>query len=618
MNKQNNALQNKIIEIAAKHELSTILNEARTVENQQLKTKVAFLGEFSSGKTSLVNALIKKKFLPMFDKPTTAIITEIVSGDTNKLEILEDRDGITETKEISMGDIAKEVQKQGAGRKLIVTLSGSEVIDEKTILIDTPGVSSINETHTDITYGYLEYVDVAFVVVNVNTGSASKSLIEFLEKVPKDVLSKIYFILNFSDTKSRNQIAKLKLEFKNSLSELIDEPTIYLTSAKKALQANDTGDECLFNESGLDSVLKIITKEIPGFHKEIEEKRKLEVLNHLKDNIEKSLSDMINYLDYNEEEYFLELENVKANIHELELRKRKFRDELGKLEKDTRLELRQIADDYTAGIIHRMNEDEDFSQDIALMAIEIENILKSKLENIENFQMQDINEGFAQNVAVSLKHRFGKIFSITNKVPGILNSAIIAVATGGTGLAINTAEFLITKGLGVGIEYAEKQQNKKDTAAVAQEISTPSSEKKLTSSSIAASETSTSNAKGNSDTSVSSKKNTGTYFKKGVLILSSALAELNVVGEIKDMAMKKIMYNRINRIIQNKIDSQCTYVFISVNKIFNKEILSNFELPLISEKESLASIRKNRELEKSKLDQEKENIKKDLLELKVL
>ena len=77
MKSKNTTLQNTILETAKKYDLNTIAEKANSINEKTIKTKVAFLGEFSSGKTSLVNALIKKSFLPMFDKPTTAIITEI-------------------------------------------------------------------------------------------------------------------------------------------------------------------------------------------------------------------------------------------------------------------------------------------------------------------------------------------------------------------------------------------------------------------------------------------------------------------------------------------------------------------------------------------------------------
>lgn len=135
-------------EIATNNNAEQILKQLELLEKEQFLTRVAFLGEFSSGKTTLVNALLKKQFLPSFDKPTTAIITEISKGDKTSFHIIENNNGNNSSKEIEVSEIAKEVQIEGKNRLLKVKVEDSEILDEKTVLIDTPGVSSINKNNS--------------------------------------------------------------------------------------------------------------------------------------------------------------------------------------------------------------------------------------------------------------------------------------------------------------------------------------------------------------------------------------------------------------------------------------------------------------------------------------
>src|SRR5690606_27336946 len=114
------------------------------------------------------------------------IITEITLGDENRFSIVEKMNGSISIQEIEVSEIAEEVQKEGNNRILKVEIKDSEVLDENTILIDTPGVSSINETHSKVTYGYLPIMDVVFMVVNINMGSISKSLQTFIQDCPEN------------------------------------------------------------------------------------------------------------------------------------------------------------------------------------------------------------------------------------------------------------------------------------------------------------------------------------------------------------------------------------------------------------------------------------------------
>src|SRR5690554_4441029 len=120
--------------IAEKHGINSIAEKLDALKEEHIKVKVAFLGEFSAGKSTLVNALMKKNFLPSFDKPTTAIVTEIEKGEEYKFEISESNGEEVVVRNISPADLAEEVQRTGNGRVLKIKVSDSDLIDEDTIL----------------------------------------------------------------------------------------------------------------------------------------------------------------------------------------------------------------------------------------------------------------------------------------------------------------------------------------------------------------------------------------------------------------------------------------------------------------------------------------------------
>ena len=81
-------LKNNILDLTKKYELRNLEERILSIKEENTEINVAFLGEFSSGKTTLINALLGTEFLPMFETPTTAVITEIYKGEENSYSVL--------------------------------------------------------------------------------------------------------------------------------------------------------------------------------------------------------------------------------------------------------------------------------------------------------------------------------------------------------------------------------------------------------------------------------------------------------------------------------------------------------------------------------------------------
>ncbi len=71
-------MKNQLINFANKYNFKNILDDIKELENN-LEIKIGFLGEFSSGKSTLINSLIEQDLLLTMDIPTTKSITQIYS-----------------------------------------------------------------------------------------------------------------------------------------------------------------------------------------------------------------------------------------------------------------------------------------------------------------------------------------------------------------------------------------------------------------------------------------------------------------------------------------------------------------------------------------------------------
>ena len=117
--------------------------------------KVAIIGQFSSGKSTFLNALLGREVLPSGVTPITAKVCHILYGSEFALEIAY-KDGTKASKPLSyIHEVSEADNAKIAFYKLYAPLKLLESIH----FPDTPGFNSQNQSDTDTTNAVLESVD---------------------------------------------------------------------------------------------------------------------------------------------------------------------------------------------------------------------------------------------------------------------------------------------------------------------------------------------------------------------------------------------------------------------------------------------------------------------------
>jgi GTPase SAR1 family protein len=181
-----------------------ILSIQSRLEQNDANIILPFVGEFSSGKTTLINSLTDSKQLETATKPTTATIYEIHFGsDTCKATILNENNEF-----IEVDDISQLKNEQLADAKVVTVFDTSTRVPSSTILVDTPGLSSPDPKHKQTLIDFLPLADGILLVTDINQ-QITRSLTDFIDTMK---LSKkpIYLILTKSDTKSSQEIIDAK------------------------------------------------------------------------------------------------------------------------------------------------------------------------------------------------------------------------------------------------------------------------------------------------------------------------------------------------------------------------------------------------------------------------
>lgn len=162
------------------------------------------VGEFSSGKTTLINSLLDNPNLETASRATTASIFEIHFGaDECRAEIVDEEGTVHEVKNVA--DIRNSELRKVDVVKVFDT---STKIGTSTILVDTPGLSSNDPQHRIALSSYLPKADAVLLLTDVNQ-QLTRSIIDFI-KTSKLANRPIYAVITKCDTKTPNEVASAK------------------------------------------------------------------------------------------------------------------------------------------------------------------------------------------------------------------------------------------------------------------------------------------------------------------------------------------------------------------------------------------------------------------------
>lgn len=198
-------------EAAQKTGSNSVLEELNSLEKRLASSNVPLMlplvGEFSSGKTTLINSLTDSKALETATKPTTATIFEIHFGaPENRAEILKTDGNVVE--ETTISNLKNEVLSDA---KVVTVFDKSTRVSPYTILVDTPGISSPNPQHQQTLVDFLPQADALLLVVDINQ-QLTKSLTSFLKTASLAGIE-LNAVLTKADTKSESEVKAAKKYF---------------------------------------------------------------------------------------------------------------------------------------------------------------------------------------------------------------------------------------------------------------------------------------------------------------------------------------------------------------------------------------------------------------------
>lgn len=190
----------------------------------QGKTSIAFVGEFSAGKTSIVNRILSQDNpsvprLPVSTKATTAIPTYISGGVSTYYQFVTPGNELKGISEDTFKRVNKDVLDQVKGvssliQYFVMTYKNPHL--DRLSILDTPGFNSNDSEDAERTISVINECDALFWVFDVNAGTVNRSSI----KIIKENLRKpLYVVINQIDTKSKSDVDAVEKLIRKTLQD---------------------------------------------------------------------------------------------------------------------------------------------------------------------------------------------------------------------------------------------------------------------------------------------------------------------------------------------------------------------------------------------------------------
>jgi GTPase SAR1 family protein/gas vesicle protein len=218
---------------------------------------LAVIGEFSSGKSTFINALLKDDLLKTSALVATAVATKIRHGNDLGVEahFSGSRSGIVKTQANSkVVNVPWLPSAERIDVKHFIRMITSEeeiakdVVDIKiehpasflangVVIIDTPGTNADNSVHGAITQGVVKQeADLAIIIISA-TVPLSQTLADFLSNSLKPYLHRCVFVVTRVDAIKPQELSMLLQDLRSRIVDKlgISPPVLYSCSAQVVL-----------------------------------------------------------------------------------------------------------------------------------------------------------------------------------------------------------------------------------------------------------------------------------------------------------------------------------------------------------------------------------------------
>lgn len=578
-------MKEKLLAIAEQYQLDEFQRQIKEILALN-SIKIAFLGAFSAGKTSLINALLGLK-LPESPKPTTKSICLIEpdeSVDSN--EYFEDC-GL-DRQNISFMDFQNLLNGNRNG-VAGVRVKPSEVLPLGSVFIDTPGIDNTGSSEGDLTTAYLQFVDAAVICIDVKEGTVKNHILQYLQRPELELVrEKMIFVLTYADPdKGENAYDRVILEVARQL-----ENGLQITNVKDKIIAVETHKPGVVEK--FESLLQrnVLAKRNNIIEKRIEVDLKLVAQEMLK-----ALKNRKENLKLDNDGVCIKIADVRKAMDALEEEKYKHRNDMSNLEEELRSLVAKQMRSYATSLA--VTESSEGSEDIASQSQEMMKSINELCQNTVDRYVKDVNlnSSITRVGMDDVIESFKSVDSVKKMAVTVGTGILFAYLAPAAGIG-NAAEAVV----GGGVQTVAKEGAKKAVETVAKEGA------KKTVETVA------------KETAKEGAKNVGKKAFLDVVLkeLATVINTVNPVELVGTYVASKVKESSFEGVIADKAKSIAQMVVNAVQASFENQVLNPIENQLVSQKNALEKLAEERKNNEFNFEKEEIALETSIKELKAL
>ncbi|AYJ08726.1 GTPase [Helicobacter pylori] len=353
-----------------KKECSILLE---SIQKQQIVIPV--VGNFSAGKSTLLNRFLEKSVLPTAITPETFLATELHYSANERIEAFSNNDEKAESFELN--EQSFEVIKENAAKYsyLKVYLNNDALKNSAPLVfVDMPGFDSPISNHTHAILEYLERGAHFVILTSVEEGNLTKRMVRELKNL-LEFDKGLSFILSKTNLRTPSQVEEISHYIQDQIQDHLDLTTNLIYSNKD-------------NNALLEVADKIDTEKLFS-------SLYLKRLKFLNSQLQNSLKSVIESFDYSKEKALEEIKALDLSVKGIEKTYEKLRANLEEEYSSVAVEsvVKKVIEDvreqkpYLASLINKPNE----------LNSEIESITQQSLIKNAKLEIEKINLSFSKD-----------------------------------------------------------------------------------------------------------------------------------------------------------------------------------------------------------------------------
>lgn len=221
-----------------------ILNRFKLVELKKAiagtQLTIPVIGGYSAGKSTLLNSLLNKEYLPVGITPETALASELHYSENEYIEAIKSNNSVDKYA-ITDIDLIKAKASEYKFLKMFINNKNLQVL-KPLILVDMPGFDSPLDLHNKAIVEYLNKGVHYITLTSIEDGTLTRTMARQINEIQEFGRS-FSFLLGKTNLKSELEVNEIRKELVEQLDEYCD------------IEAN----VILVNDNGGDSLQKILS-----------------------------------------------------------------------------------------------------------------------------------------------------------------------------------------------------------------------------------------------------------------------------------------------------------------------------------------------------------------------